>query len=134
VHEKIALGMPSIHDSAEFSRVLKIEECRERVVKMTFLIFALSLAALLIAARFFTLAAEQVGRKLGYSPLVTGLVIVAIGTSLPELAASVSAARSSQSELISVDLLGASISNILLVLGKSACFISRPIIDLLESA
>ncbi|MFM8407144.1 MAG: sodium:calcium antiporter, partial [Pirellulaceae bacterium] len=49
-------------------------------------------------------------------------------------AASVAAARSSQSELISGNLIGSSISNILLVLGKSACFISRPIIDLLESA
>jgi len=127
VHEKIALGMPSIHDSAEFSRVLKIEECRERVVKMTFLIFALSLAALLIAARFFTLAAEQVGRKLGLSPLVTGLVIVAIGTSLPELAASVSAARSSQSELISGNLIGSSLSNILLVLGLTALMATRRI-------
>lgn len=92
---------------------------------MTFWIFAVSLAFLLVAARIFTVAAEQVGRKMGFSPLVTGLVIVAIGTSLPELAASVSAARSSQSELISGNLLGSSLSNILLVLGLTALVAKR---------
>ena len=49
------------------------------------LTFIAALAVLLVAARYFTFAAERVGKWMGLSPFVVGVFIVGIGTSLPEL-------------------------------------------------
>ncbi|HEX5818231.1 MAG TPA: hypothetical protein VFY20_05100, partial [Gemmatimonadales bacterium] len=64
------------------------------------LAFVTGLAILLVAARFFTSAAERIGLRLGMSAFVVGVFIVAIGTSLPELVASVLSVRAGQSEIV----------------------------------
>ena len=89
-----------------------------------FLIFGGSLIALLVAAHYFTAAAERVGLALGMSPFVVGVFIVAIGTSLPELVASLVSVRMGASEIVSGNVLGANTANLLLILG--ACSIAVP--------
>lgn len=84
------------------------------------LAFVLSLAVLLAAARVFTGAAERVGLGLGLSPFVVGVLIVAVGTSLPELVAGVFAVRGGVSEIVSGSVLGSNNSNLLLVMGVVA--------------
>ena len=79
--------------------------------------FALGLVILLVAARFFTGAAERLGLALGLSPFVVGVFIVAIGTSLPELVASLVSVRAGTSEIVSGNVLGANAANLLLILG-----------------
>ena len=81
------------------------------------LVFVAALAALLVAARFFTGAAERLGLALGMSPFVVGVFIVAIGTSLPELVASVLSVLAGTSEIVAGNVLGANAANLLLVLG-----------------
>ncbi len=81
------------------------------------LIFAASLALLLVAANLFTSAAERVGLRLGMSPFVVGVFLVAIGTSLPELVASIISVRNGTSEIVAGNVLGANASNLLLTLG-----------------
>jgi len=81
------------------------------------LAFAAALALLLVAARFFTGAAERIGLALGMSPFVVGVFIVAIGTSLPELVASVLSVRAGASEIVSGNVLGANAANLLMILG-----------------
>jgi len=81
------------------------------------LLFAASLGVLLVAARFFTVAAERIGLALGLSPFVVGVMIVAVGTSLPELVASVLSVRAGTSEIVAGNVLGANAANLLLVLG-----------------
>lgn len=81
------------------------------------LAFVAALALLLVAARFFTGAAERLGLALGMSPFIVGVFIVAIGTSLPELVASVLSVRAGTSEIVAGNVLGANASNLLLVLG-----------------
>jgi cation:H+ antiporter len=81
------------------------------------LAFAAGLAVLLVAARFFTGAAERVGLAFGMSPFVVGVFIVAIGTSLPELVASLLAVRGGTSEIVAGNVLGANAANLLLILG-----------------
>ncbi|GIW86167.1 MAG: sodium:calcium antiporter [Isosphaeraceae bacterium] len=83
----------------------------------TLFIFAASLAVLLTAARLFTSAAERVGLRLGMSPFAVGVFIVAIGTSLPELVASILSVRSGRSEIVSGNVLGANAANLMLILG-----------------
>lgn len=81
------------------------------------LLFLLALVALLVAAHFFTGAAERLGLAFGMSPFVVGVFIVAIGTSLPELVASLIAVSSGTSEIVAGNVLGANASNLLLILG-----------------
>lgn len=79
--------------------------------------FALALALLLAAARFFTNAAQRVGLAFGMSPFVVGVFIIAIGTSLPELVASLLSVREGASEIVPGNVLGANAANLLLNMG-----------------
>ena len=58
--------------------------------------------------------------RLAVSPLLTGLVIVGFGTSMPELVVSVDAVRSGQPDIAIGNVVGSNIGNILLVLGLCA--------------
>jgi cation:H+ antiporter len=89
--------------------------------------FVVSLTTLITAARFFTNAAEVVGLVLGLSPFAVGVVIVSVGTSLPELIASVVAVSKEVSEVVSGNVIGASISNLFFVLALSAIFARKRI-------
>ena len=93
----------------------------------TIFVFALSLAVLLAAARFFTSSAERIGLALGMSPFAIGVLIVAAGTSLPELVSSVVAVTSGTSEIVVGNVLGANLSNLLLVMGAVAVTAPRQV-------
>jgi len=88
-------------------------------------VFAISLAALLTAARYFTHSAERVGLALGMSPFAIGVLIVSAGTSLPELVSSVIAVTRGSSEIVVGNVLGANLSNLLLVTGAVAVVAGR---------
>ena len=81
------------------------------------LIFIAALTVLLAAAQFFTKAAEQIGGWLKLSPFVIGVFIVGIGTSLPELISGIISTGKGLSEIVPGNIIGASISNILLITG-----------------
>jgi len=89
--------------------------------------FALSLAVLLAAARSFTHSAERIGSALGLSPFAVGVLIVSTGTSLPEFVASVVAVTRGSSEIVLGNVLGANLSNLLLVMGAVAVASRRPL-------
>ena len=80
-------------------------------------IFIVSLSVLLYASRIFTNAAEKIGLLLGLSPFMIGLVIVSVGTSLPELISGIIATNAGKSEIAAGNVLGANVSNLLLLLG-----------------
>jgi len=84
---------------------------------MHYLIFSLALIGLLLSAKFFTQSAETIGSYLGLPPFVVGVFIVGIGTSLPELIAGVISVNNQSSEILSGNIVGANISNILLITG-----------------
>jgi cation:H+ antiporter len=87
---------------------------------LSLLVFLVSVAFLILAAKFFTQAAEVLGYGFGLSPFVVGVVIVSIGTSLPELISAIAASRSGDSEIVAGNVIGSSLSNILFVLGLTA--------------
>ena len=64
--------------------------------------------------------ASSIAQRLGMSPLVVGLTIVAIATSSPELAVTVGAVLAGQPELAVGNIVGSNIANILLILGIAA--------------
>ncbi len=84
------------------------------------LIAIISLVVLLWASDLFVESAEKIGLSMGVSPFIIGVTIVAFGTSLPELAASIAAVLSGTSEIVVGNAIGSNITNILLVLGLTA--------------
>ena len=82
------------------------------------LIFGLLL--LLLSAEVVTQEAIKIAQLLGIDELIIGLTIVAIGTSLPELAASVSAAVKGHSDIAIGNIVGSNILNVLAVLSVPA--------------
>ncbi len=80
----------------------------------------LGLAALVIGGKVFVTGAVGMASRLGMSERVIGLTVVAVGTSLPELAASLVAALRGHSEIAVGNVLGSNIFNVLLILGATA--------------
>lgn len=78
--------------------------------------------ALHFGAQFLVDASVEVATRLGVSELLVGLTIVAVGTSLPELAASISAARRGQVEICAGNIIGSNIFNILFIIGSVSSF------------
>ena len=88
---------------------------------------ALGFVLLLGASRLMVGAAVDLARMWGMSELVIGLTIVAIGTSLPELAASALAAMRGESDIAIGNVLGSNLFNILLILGVTAVITPLPL-------
>jgi len=68
-------------------------------------------------ARLVVGAAADFGAALGWTPLLVGLLPVAIGTTLPEVAAAIAAARRGHGDMLLGHVLGSSVVNLLLVIG-----------------
>ena len=78
------------------------------------------LAILIISSRMLVWGAINVAQALGVSDLLIGLTIVAVGTSLPELASSIAAARRGENDLAVGNVIGSNIFNTLVVVGIAA--------------
>jgi cation:H+ antiporter len=83
------------------------------------------LAGLLVGAELLVRGATALAARLGIRPMVIGLTVVSLGTSLPELAIGIDAARQGSPGLAVGNIVGANLVNILFILGLSALL--RPI-------
>ena len=75
------------------------------------------LVLLIASSRLLVWGAVEVAQGLGVSELVIGLTVVAIGTSLPELASCIAAARKNEHDLAMGNILGSNLFNTLAVVG-----------------
>lgn len=82
--------------------------------------FLVGLIALVIGADVMVRGSVEVAARLGISPIVIGLTVVSIGTSMPELAIGITAAREGGGELAVGNIAGTNVVNMLLILGLSA--------------
>ncbi|SFF51352.1 cation:H+ antiporter, partial [Nannocystis exedens] len=88
---------------------------------LTVALFVLGLVLLVVGAELLVSGAARLAARLGVSPLVIGLTVVAFGTSAPELAVSVSAALSPGGADVALgNVVGSNIFNVLFILGVSA--------------
>lgn len=87
---------------------------------ISFAILIAGLALLLFAGDYLVRGAVALAEKLGVSPLIIGLTIVALGTSAPELFVSLKAAFDNASGISIGNVVGSNIANVLLVLGAPA--------------
>ena len=87
---------------------------------LSFVFLVIGFALMIWGADKFVAGASALARKLGVSPLLIGLTIVAFGTSMPELAVSVTAALRGANEIAVGNVVGSNIFNLLMVAGLSA--------------
>lgn len=87
------------------------------------LLILLGSALLALGADTLVGTSVEIARRLGISDVLIGLTIVAIGTSLPELAASISAARSGHEDICVGNIIGSNLFNILLIGGGVASLV-----------
>jgi cation:H+ antiporter len=78
------------------------------------------LVALVLGAEVLVRAGTGLAVRFGVSPMVVGLTVVALGTSVPELAVGIDAARTGSPGLAVGNIVGTNLVNILLILGLSA--------------
>ena len=87
------------------------------------------LILLVISSRLLVWGAVSIAQDLGVSDLVIGLTVVAIGTSLPELASSIAAARKGEHDLAVGNIIGSNLFNTLAVVGVAGAIHPMPIPD-----
>lgn len=87
----------------------------------------LGLACLVFGSNLFVDNATEIARQLGVSDAVIGLTIVAGGTSMPELATSVVAARKGQGAIAIGNVIGSNVFNVLMILGITGLIHPMPI-------
>ncbi len=112
------------------------EESKPLKLWQALLATAVGLALIVLGSDFAVNAASEIARMLGLSERFIGLTIVALGTSLPELFTSVTAARKGNADIAVGNIVGSNIFNILFVVGLSSMvtpvpFASNFVIDML---
>lgn len=100
------------------------ENGKVNIVKSVLLIVC-GLVGLVLGGRLFVNSGSDIARGFGVSDAFIGITVMAVGTSLPELAASVNAALKKKGQMALGNVIGSNIFNILLILGTSS--IIRPL-------
>jgi cation:H+ antiporter len=112
-------------DPLEAETVQQLESHAMRPGAAVFWLLA-GLVLLVVSSRILVWGAVTVAETLGVSDLVIGLTIVALGTSLPELAASVMAARKGEHDIAIGNLVGSNMFNLLAVVGIAGVITPMP--------
>ena len=86
------------------------------------IILVIGFVLLIKGADFFVEGSSEVARKLRIPTIIVGLTIVALGTSLPELAVSVTASMANNNEIAVSNVVGSNLFNILVVCGTCTLF------------
>ena len=88
-------------------------------------VFIASLLVLVKASKHLIGSSEIIGKALGLPAFIIGVTLVAVGTSLPELASSIFAVLRGSSEIVISNVIGSNIANIFLILGITAIFAKK---------
>lgn len=94
---------------------------------LSLVVLAASTAGLIVGARFLLDGAVVIARVWGVSDPVIGLSVVALGTSLPEIATTAAAARRREHDVALGNLVGSSLFNLLAILGITAIVAPVPV-------
>ncbi len=89
----------------------------EKSRKKVFAVLILSVAGVVLAARFVVSSGFNIAVTLGAPPILIGAKVIAIGTSLPELTVDLTAVRRGRVQLAIGDIIGSNLTNLTLVLG-----------------
>ena len=92
-----------------------IDEDQNKNSLVTLIFLTVGLVALILGSRYAVIYAEKIALFLNISELIIGLTIIAIGTSLPELAATISAVLKKKTDMVVGNVIGSNVLNITLV-------------------
>ena len=98
----------------------KDSEADNKKIKRYIIFFLLGLLGVVITSRMVIWSAINIAKFFKVSEIIIGLTVVAIGTSLPEISTSITAAIKGEGEIAAGDIIGADILNILWIIGCSA--------------
>lgn len=113
----LVFKFPGDHDGE-----VEEDSIHKLTTQMSYFWLTLGFALLLISSKFLVWGATEVATFFGVSELIIGLTIVAIGTSLPELAASVTSALKGHHDIALGNIIGSNIFNLLGVVGIAGVF------------
>lgn len=116
---RVALKEPDAIE-LEYKEFEEFLETKNNTVPKDLFLIGLGLIGLVGGAYLMVHSAMYIARSIGISELVIGLTVIAVGTSLPELATSMIAAIRKESDISVGNVLGSNIFNILAVLGVAA--------------
>ena len=118
----LAMGINVVSEMHQKKSLAAVEEEASAPVSLWKSLFWLlfGLAFLVASSRLLVWGAVEIARTLGVSDLLIGLTIVAVGTSLPELASSIAAARKGEDDLAFGNIVGSNLFNTLLIVGIAA--------------
>ncbi len=118
---------------AKIDKTIKVEEVDEALMETSyakiFIWLVIGAVALYFGADFLVDGSKEIALNLGISERVIGLSVVAVGTSIPELAASIIAAKRGEKAISLGNLIGSNIFNIGSVLGLTAMIKPIQVID-----
>lgn len=104
-------------------------QIKEMTIFKSILFTLIGLVLIIAGSKFVVSSASFIAEKLGLSKRFIGLTIVALGTSLPELFTSVTAAMKKNSDIAIGNIIGSNIFNILFVVGLSGLIIPVPFVS-----
>ncbi len=105
------------------------EELEEQTMPIRRAVFwvGAGLVLLIVSSRFLVWGAVEIAHGFGVSDLIIGLTVVAVGTSLPELASSIMAARKNEHDIALGNILGSNLFNTLAVVGIAGMIHPLPV-------
>ncbi|WP_459818458.1 calcium/sodium antiporter [Galenea microaerophila] len=98
----------------------ELNEIPKLTLRQSITYLLLGLIVLMLSAKMMVWGAVEIAHFFGVSETIIGLTIIAIGTSLPELAASITAARKNEADLMIGNILGSNLFNLLAVMAMPA--------------
>lgn len=115
-----------ISRTIKYSAQFEEEPMTEMSLAKAVFLLIFGMGCVVLGSNFAVDAATEIARILGMSERIIGLTIVAMGTSLPELVTSVSAAIKGNADIAIGNIVGSNIFNILFVIGISSLIIPVP--------
>ncbi|MDO8905126.1 calcium/sodium antiporter [Hydrogenophaga sp.] len=112
----IVVGMRSGNDALAFETSTELQ-AHAMPLPRALMWLAVGLLVLIASSRLLVWGAVAIAQSLGVSDLIIGLTVVAVGTSLPELASCVAAARKGEHDIALGNVLGSNLFNTLAVVG-----------------
>ncbi|MGB0409358.1 MAG: calcium/sodium antiporter [Opitutales bacterium] len=119
----------AMSESSDVTRefVEEMEEASGKSSSHAILLVLLGAALLALSADMLVASSVELAGRMGVSETLIGLSIVAIGTSLPELATSIAAARSGHGDICAGNIVGSNLFNLLLIGGSVATLVPFPV-------
>ncbi len=105
------------------------DDDKKRSYPVLIALTAIGLVMLYFGAEFFIDGAKELAHMVGMSDMMVGLIVVAIGTSLPELCICLMASYRGENDLAISNIVGSIIFNCFFVLGIGACLVDVPVSD-----